>query len=179
VWSISNQTLVQRLIDTAQDLRASIVRNQEWDASAANLHSLDLAQLVLGLGLFDAVDGEAALNIVDETEVLAGLVDGDDIHEAGGVGGIGADLAIDLDEALHHDHGDLLASDSILQSVSEEDNQRQAVASLVRTGGGFRSIGTLEFVEHPMRWSRQSHLMLLWSATHLGGICREYRSRNV
>ena len=106
------------------DLRASIVRDQEWYASSSNLHSLDLAKLVFGLSLFNAVNGEATLDIVDETEVLASLVNGDDIHEAGGVCGIGANFSIDLDEALHKNHGDLLAGDGVLQSISEEDDQR-------------------------------------------------------
>lgn len=77
------------------------MRDQEWDAALAKLHSLDLPELVFSLLGLDAVDGEAALGVVDQAEVLAGLLDADDIHEASGVGGIGADLAINLDQALH------------------------------------------------------------------------------
>ncbi|KAL8413650.1 hypothetical protein RB594_005060 [Gaeumannomyces avenae] len=65
--------------------RPGIMRNQEWDSAAAQLDTLDLAELVLGLLGLDAVDGEAALGVVDETEVLAGLLDRDDVHEAGGL----------------------------------------------------------------------------------------------
>lgn len=97
--------------------RSSIVRNQEWDAALAELHALDLAELVLGLLGRDAVDGEAALGVVDEAEVLASLLDGDDIHEAGRVGGIGADLVVDLDEALHQDGLGLTGVQGILEAI--------------------------------------------------------------
>jgi len=87
----------------AENSRPSIVRNQEWDSTTTKLHTLDLAQLVLGLLGRNSVHGEAALGVVDEAEVLVGLLDRDDVHEAGGVGDVGADLVVDLDEALHHD----------------------------------------------------------------------------
>lgn len=79
------------------------MRNQEWDPALAQLHALDLAQLVLGLLVGDAVHREAALSVVHKPEVLAGLFDADDVHEASRVGGIGAHLAVDLNEALHDD----------------------------------------------------------------------------
>jgi len=135
------------------------VRDQEWDSTTTELNSLDLAELVLSLLGLDTVDSEAALGIVDETEVLAGLVDGDDVHETGGVADVGSDLVVDLDEALHHDGLGLtaksrhsLASSShfftaktrqnalvegISESVSDEDDEREALAGLVRTSTGF------------------------------------------
>ena len=42
------------------------------------------AELVGGLGGGDPVDGEASLDVVDDPEVLAGLVDLDHVHESGG-----------------------------------------------------------------------------------------------
>jgi len=92
----------------------SIVRDQEWDSTLSQLYSLDLAKFVFCLLSLDTVNGEAALDIVDQTEVLASLLDGDDIHEAGRVGGIGANLAIDLDQALHDDGVHLARVESIL-----------------------------------------------------------------
>lgn len=69
------------------------------------------------------MDGEAALDIVEKTEVLARLLDGDDIcpqdetfrtvffpsnlcertHVSSRVGGVGADLSIDFDQTLLDD----------------------------------------------------------------------------
>jgi hypothetical protein len=94
------------------------MRNQEWNAALAQLHTLDLAQLVLCLLFGDAVDGEAALGVVDEAEVLARLFDADDVHEAGWVGGIGANFAVDLDEALHHNRLGLAGIEGVLETIS-------------------------------------------------------------
>jgi hypothetical protein len=90
------------------------MRNQEWNAALAQLHPLDLAQLVLGLLVRDAVDGEAALGVVDEAEILARLLDANHVHEAGRVGGVGAHLAVDLDEALHDDGFGLAGVEGVL-----------------------------------------------------------------
>lgn len=144
-----------------QNLRSGIMRNQEWDTALAKLDALDLAELVLGLLILDAVDGETALGVVDETEVLASLLDGDDIHEAGGVGDVGADLAIDLDEALHHDGLGLTVVERILEAVAHEDNEGHALAELVRTSGRAGSIDTRQLVEKPVRGGAKALLVLL------------------
>lgn len=86
---------------------AGIVCDEVRDSLLTKLDALDLAKLVRGLGVGDAVDGEATLGVVDETEVLAGLLDGDDIHETSREGGVGADFVVDLDQALHDDGLDL------------------------------------------------------------------------
>lgn len=137
------------------------MRNQEGDTALAELDALDLAELVLGLLILDAVDGETALGVVDETEVLASLLDGDDVHEAGGVGDVGADLAIDLDEALHHDGLGLAVVEGILQSVADEDDEGHALAELVRTSGRAGSIDTRQLVEKPVRGGAKALLVLL------------------
>ena len=73
------------------------MRNQEWDPAFAELHALNSAELVLGLFGLNTVDSETSLRVVDKTEVFAGLLDGDHVHEAGRVGNISADLAVNLD----------------------------------------------------------------------------------
>ena len=137
------------------------MRNQEWDSSAAELDALDLAQLVLGLLVLDAVDGEAALGVVDEAEILARLLDADDVHEAGGVGDVGADLAVNLDQALVHDGLGLAVVERILQPVADEDDEGHAVAELVRTGRRAGRKGSRELVEKPVRGSAKALLVLL------------------
>lgn len=129
---------------------AGVVGDEIRDTLGTELHALDLGELVGCFGLGDAVDGEAALGVVDETEVLAGLFDCDYVHEAGGVGGICADLAVDLDEALHDDRLDFPVSCSgsarrkrkrgevpgiqgILEPIPDEYHKWQTVPQLVRT----------------------------------------------
>lgn len=137
------------------------MRDQEWDSPTAKLNTLDLAQLVFGLLGLDAVNGEAALGVVDEAEVLARLLDGDDVHEAGRVGDVGADLVVDLDEALGQNRLGLAVVERILQAVAKEDDQRQAVTELVRTGRRAGSVGARQFVEKPVRGRAKALLVLL------------------
>lgn len=93
------------------------MRNQEWDPALAELNALDLAELVLSLLGLNTVHGEATLGVVDETEVLASLLDGDDVHETGRESRIGADLAVDLDETLHEDSLGLAAIEGVLETI--------------------------------------------------------------
>jgi len=79
------------------------MRNQVWDAALAQLYPLDLSQLILRFLSCDSVHSEAALGVVDKAEVLACLFDRDDVHEAGWVRRVGANLPVDFDKALHND----------------------------------------------------------------------------
>ncbi len=105
---------------TQQNSRSRIVRNQEWDSALAQLHPLDLAQFVFCLLGGDAVDGEAAFCVVDEAEVLSCLLNRDDVHETGGVSGVGAHFAIDFNEALHDDGFGLAGIEGVLEAVNPD-----------------------------------------------------------
>lgn len=122
------------------------MRDQEWDSTTTKLDALDLAQLVLGLLGLNSVDGEATLGVVDKTEVFARLLNSDDVHEAGREGHIGADFAVDLDQALHEDGLGLAVVQGILETIADEDDQGQAVAELVRTGRGLGGVDTGQLV---------------------------------
>ena len=93
------------------------MRNQEWYASLAQLHPLDFAQLVFRLFSCDTMDGKAAFSIIDQAEVLAGLLDGDDVHVASRIGRIRAHFAVNFDETLHHDCLYFAAVECILETV--------------------------------------------------------------
>ena len=90
------------------------MRNQEWDPSFAQLYPLDFCQLIFRFFRGNAVDCKPSLGIVDEAEVFAGLLNRDNIHEAGRVCSVGTDLAIYFDEALHHDGLGFAGVESIL-----------------------------------------------------------------
>ena len=66
------------------------------------------------------MDCETTLCVVDKSEVLCGLLDRDDIHESGRIGGVGADLTVNLDEALHNDGFGFAGVESILQSETNQ-----------------------------------------------------------
>lgn len=98
------------------------------------------------------MDGESSLGVVDQTEVLPGLLDCDNVHKSGRVGRVCADLSVDLDEALHDDRldftgwvlaqvwgrgrrrgGEVPGVQGVLQPVADEDDKWQTVPQLVRT----------------------------------------------
>ena len=61
-------------------------------------------------------------------------------HEASGVGGVGPDLAIDLDQALHDNRQDFLAGQGILQPVTKKDRERKRLPELVGARRWTRSL---------------------------------------
>ena len=140
---------------------AGVVGGDEGDALAADLDLLDAAELELGLISVDRVDAETALDVIEKTEVLASLVDGNDIHEASGEVGVGADLAVDLDETLHHDVGDLTAGERVFQTVAEEEHEREALTELVGASGCAGGVGATELIEHPVLGCCKSLKMML------------------
>lgn len=161
-WRIRNQPKLGPTADRCREnSRPRIMRNQEWDTATAELDTLDLAELVLGLLSLDTVDSEAALGVVNQTEVLARLLDVDDIHEAGGEGHVGADLVVDLDQALHDNGLGLAVVESVLQAVADEDDQGETVASLVGTGRGLGSVATGQLVQQPVLGGAKALLVLL------------------
>jgi hypothetical protein len=89
---------------------ATVVGGNVWYTSLAELHTSDLAEFVAGLLRADAVDNKAALGVVDETEVLVGLGDANDVHETDWVSPVGADLVINLYQTVHEDGSHLFAS---------------------------------------------------------------------
>lgn len=143
------------------------MRDQEWDPTTTKLNTLDFAQFVLGFLSLDSVDCEAALGIVDKTEVLSGLLDRDDVHEAGRIGKVSANLAVYFDKALHEDRLGLAIVERILEAIPDEHNQGQAVAELVRTSRGLGGVDTGQFVEKPV--GRRAEALLVLLARSLSG----------
>ena len=79
------------------------------------------------------MDGKSTLDIIDQTEVFVGLLDGDDIHETSWVHHVSADLAVDLDETLSTDLLSFSVGQGILESVSQKDDSWQTLTHLVWT----------------------------------------------
>jgi len=144
---------------------SAVVCDEEWDVVLGAVKLLDTAKLVAGLFGGDSVDDESALGVVDETEVLVGLVDGDDVHVSSGVLDIGSYLAVDLDHAAHHDLHALLAAKSVVESVTDEDGEWQALAKLVWSSVRSVAEHAAGLGQHPVVWRIERLQMFLRSAT--------------
>ena len=144
---------------------ASVVGDEDGDLLAGDEDLVDTAELVGGLLAVDAVEDEAALGVEEEAEAVAGLLELDDVHEAGGVVEVGADLAVDLDAALHADLHALLAGQGVLEAVAEDDGDGEALAHLVGASGGAGSPNTGHLAEVPVTGRIEALEMLLGTAS--------------
>jgi len=125
---------------------AAIVGDCVRDSSKAKSDAFNFEKLVLGLFGRNAMDGKASLGVVEETEVLIGLLDGDNILESSGVASVCSDFSVDFDESLSTDGSNFFCGQSIFQSVSQKDNKRKALPQFVGTSGWTRSPGSAEFM---------------------------------
>lgn len=156
------------------------MRNTVGNTAAAELNTLDLAQLVCSLLASYPVYCVAALCVEHKAEVLAGLVDRDNIHQSSRESRVGAHFAVDLDKTLHKDRLDFASIEGVLQTISEEDDEGQRIAELVRTGRSLGGVCTLntpsqsielditaamlltrKLVKEPVRWRAETLLVLL------------------
>jgi len=144
---------------------SAVVCDQVWDVVLLVEDLLHSAELVGGLLGGDSVDDESAFGVVDESEVLVGLLKRDDIHESGWVLDISSHLSVDLDHAAHHDLLALLAGEGVVESVSDEDGQWQALSELVGSGVGSEAENSASFGEHPVVRGRQGFEMFLRSSS--------------
>lgn len=61
---------------------SSIVGDEERNSLGSELDFLDLEELVGSLLSGDSVNGESTFDVVEESEVFTGLLDGDDIYRS-------------------------------------------------------------------------------------------------
>jgi hypothetical protein len=98
---------------------ATIVSGAEWHALRTELNAFHLAELVTSLLGFNAMKSKAALDIVQETEVLVCALNGDNVHEASGEGGISAHLSVNTNNTLMEDQSNLTTSESVFETIAE------------------------------------------------------------
>ena len=125
-----------------------------------------LAQLEACLFCVDAHGLEPTLDVVQNAEVFAGLLDGDDIHGAEGVPVVLANLVVNFDIArlVLADLNNLLAGEGIFKSVSEQHRHRDALSQLVGAGRGTSRVHAAELVQAPVGGRKHALHMLLWSS---------------
>ena len=112
------------------------------------------------------MDDITALDVKDQSEVFASLVDLDNVHEASGELGVGTDLAVDLDQALLQDGFHFLGGQCVLQAVTQENSKRHGFAETVRSGVGADGVDTSQLVQHPGLGRCQALHMFLWPSSH-------------
>ncbi len=145
---------------------SAVVGNDIGHLVGSHSLSSDTAELELGFLGINLVSLKSALHVVKDSEELSSSFNGDHIHDAERESGLSSDLTVNLDQAflVFNNFHSLLASESVSQSVSEENVQGNAFSSLVGAGGGSGCVYTAEFVQHPVRRSGDSLLMLLGSS---------------
>lgn len=112
---------------------SSVVGDNVGDLVLSEGLSLDLAELEVGFLAFDADWLETSLDVVEDSEVLVGLGDLNDVLETEWELGVSSDLTVDLDQtfSLSADFDCFLAGESVFQSVLEENGQWDALTQLV------------------------------------------------
>jgi len=144
---------------------SAVVCHQVWDVLLGVEDLLHSAELVAGLLGRDSVHDESALGVVDETEVLVGLVQRDDVHVSSRVLDIRSHLTVDLHHTAHHDLLALVSAESVVESVSDEDGQWQALAELVWAGIRAVAEHASRLRQHPVVGRIERFEMLLRSTS--------------
>jgi len=127
----------------------AVMSNQIGNSSWAGRNLNNTAELVFSLFRSDLVEDEATLDIVQDSEIVIGLFNGQDVHEAGRIFDVSADTAINFDETLHDDLGNFASSKGVLELIPKNKRHWKRLAQPVRTGSGTGGEHTSQFVQHP------------------------------
>jgi len=148
---------------------AAVVCDNIWDLVLSKNLSGDFDELEASLLSVDGVGHEAALNVVEHAEVLAGLVDGNNILETEGELVVTSDFTVNLDVLVSGlaDLKGLLLGKSVLKSVAEEHGEWDALTELVGAGSWAGSVHATELIKAPVGGCEHSLQVLLGSSCHL------------
>merc|ERR1712088_489023 len=168
----SDSTQVMTAGDHAEG--AGIKSDVLGDGAGLDVDDDGVVDLDVGVGVSDGsgVVGDDEWNTLGsnadlvDTEVLVGSLKGDDVHESSWEVDIGSDLAVDLDQSLHEDLLDLLTGESVVQSVTEEENEWETLTLLVGSLGWLRGVHAGKLVQHPVVGSIKPLQMLLLTSGH-------------
>jgi len=145
---------------------AAVVGHNVRNLVLAESLALNLAELEGSFLRFNAMGLETSFSVVEDAEVFAGLGDGDNVHEAKGETVISSDFVVNLDIGISvfADLEALLAGESVLKSVAEQDGERQTLSQLVGASGGAHRVGATQFIEAPVGRCVHSLQMLFGSS---------------
>ena len=148
---------------------SAVMGDDVGDLVGAESLSLDLAELELSLLGVNLVGLESSFHVIENSELLSSLVNGNNIHDSEWVSGVLSDLAIDFNVAiLILDYlDDLLPGEGISESVLEENAKGNRFSCLVWAGGGLHGISAAQLVQHPVVRGGEPLHVLLWSSSLL------------
>ena len=114
---------------------SAVVGDDVGDLVFAHGLPLDGGELESGLLSVDLVSLVATLGVVEDSEVLTGLLNANNVHNAEGESGVSSDFVVNLDQSflILNDLNGFLTAESVLQSVFEEHSKGDAFSSLVRS----------------------------------------------
>ena len=117
---------------------SAVMGNNVWDFVGAHGLSLNAAELELSLLGVDLVSLISTFHVVEDSEELASLLNGDDVHNTEWELGVSSDLVVDLDESflVFNDLNSLLTRNCISQSISKEYRKGNALSSFVGASAG-------------------------------------------
>ena len=96
--------------------------DNKWDFLLRHIHLHNAAEFERSLNLGDFVKNKAPLGIVKKAENVIRSFKRDDIHEAGRVADVGANLAIDPDQLLHANGLYFLHVNGVLEPVPQNQH---------------------------------------------------------
>ena len=137
---------------------STVVGNDMWNLGFTNLLLDNLAELEFTFLGVNSMWLESSLDVIKDSEVLVGLLDGDNIHSSEWEFWVSSDLAVNLDQTflILNDLGSFHVGHSVLQSLLEEDVKWDALSSLMWTSGWLGAINSLKFTKVPLLWSVNS-----------------------
>ena len=122
--------------------RAAVVSDDVRHVVLAHAPVLDLAELEVSLVSLDFVRLVSALDVMEDSKVLAGLVNSENVHETNWEVGVSAHLVVDLDQTFSvlDDFLHLSGVQGVLQPVLQKDNEWDAFSQFVGSSGGTGSL---------------------------------------
>ena len=145
---------------------SSVVGDNVRDLVLADCLALNLAEFEACFFGINADWHESALDIEEDSEVLTSFHDVDNIHESQWEAWIPAGSVIDLNVNIFvaADFDGLLAGESVLQSLSQQNGNWDAFTEFVWSSGWARCVWSNQFVKLPVRWRVHSLQVLLGSS---------------
>ena len=137
---------------------SAVVSHDVRDLLLADALLGDLAELETGLVLLDLVRLESALGVNEDSEIFICSFNRNNVHDAEREFVVSSGLAVDLDQSslVLHDLSSLVSGEGVLESLLEEDIERNAFSELVGTGGWSSCVDSLELSEIPRLGSGNS-----------------------